>query len=492
VQNRRRTARPSTLPLPLIGRLAASAALWLVLASPAPALEPVPTSTGGPQGSGRPEAIAGLQELRSVNGELQVTLEANEETVEIDGVHFTGAVYNHQYAGPVLRVHPGDLLRVHLVNHLPRVTNLHCHGIDTSPRGNSDNMHVSVAPGQSFDYAIRIPASQPPGLYWYHDHSHGVSRQNVMGGLSGALVVEGFREQFPALAGVHERILVLKDYQFEDGSDPRVRGHLHQWLQTINGAVDTHLAMAPGQTELWRISNQSADSYFHLKLAGHRFRIIGADGSATRQETSVDRIDLMPASRLEVLVTAAGPGHYALNSEGVATGEGAARSTRRQLGELEVAGDGRMAAPALAAFPEREDLRQRRVDAYRTIRFSQDPDEEHFMIDGKTFDHARIDTRVPLGNLEEWTIRNESDDFHEFHIHQVSFQVVEIDGEPQPFSGYLDNVRIPERGEVKIRMAFTDPVIVGRFMYHCHVLRHEDRGMMANIEVYDPRVDGGE
>jgi suppressor of ftsI len=94
--------------------------------------------------------------------------------------------------------------------------------------------------------------------------------------------------------------------------------------------------------------------------------------------------------------------------------------------------------------------------------------------------------RVPLGNIEEWTIRNDSDDLHVFHIHQIGFQVVEVNGKPVPFTGYVDNVLVPERGEVKLLMPFTSRLILGRFMFHCHVLRHEDNGMMANIEVYDP------
>lgn len=431
-----------------------------------------------------------LQQLSSHDGVLAVTLEASEETVEIGGARFTGAVYNHQYAGPVMRLHPGELLKVHLVNHLDRPTNLHWHGIDCSPLGSSDNMHISVAPGESFDYEVRIPRTQPPGLYWYHDHTHGDTTRNVMGGLSGALVVEGFREQFPELVAVPERLLVLKDHEFEGSNDPYVKTELHQLLQTINGGTRLEAEVAPGSSELWRITNQSANNYFHLRLAGHRFRIIGADGAATRQETWVDQIDVMPASRVEALVSFGPPGSYPLSSEQVPTGSGKARSNHRVLGEVRVAGDPGPGAPELHAFPPRDDLRARHIDAYRTVRFSQDNEKELYRINDQLFDHARVDTRVPLGNVEEWTIRNETDDFHEFHIHQVSFQVVEIDGQAQPFTGYLDNVRVPERGEVKIRMAFTDPLIVGRFMYHCHVLRHEDRGMMANIEVYDPAKSG--
>ena len=87
------------------------------------------------------------------------------------------------------------------------------------------------------------------------------------------------------------------------------------------------------------------------------------------------------------------------------------------------------------------------------------------------FDESRIDIRVPLGNIEEWTIRNDSDEMHIFHIHQIGFQVVEINGKSVPFTGYVDTVLVPERGQVKLRMPFTDRVILGRFVFHCHVLK---------------------
>ncbi|MDP9108145.1 MAG: multicopper oxidase domain-containing protein, partial [Pseudomonadota bacterium] len=105
----------------------------------------------------------------------------------------------------------------------------------------------------------------------------------------------------------------------------------------------------------------------------------------------------------------------------------------------------------------------------------------------ETFDPQKVDFKVPLGSIEEWTVRNSSDELHVFHLHQVHFQVVSIDGRAVPFDTLVDTVNVPIHGEVKIRIAFTDPTIVGRFMYHCHILEHEDKGMMAQMEVYDPK-----
>jgi len=115
--------------------------------------------------------------------------------------------------------------------------------------------------------------------------------------------------------------------------------------------------------------------------------------------------------------------------------------------------------------------------------FSESADGDTFFVDGRTFDPNRTDTRVKLGAIEEWTIRNESGELHDFHIHQTHFQVTEVNGVPQRFDGYQDIVNVPVHGEVKVIIPFTDPVIVGRFVYHCHLLSHEDKGMMATIEV---------
>jgi len=449
------------------------------------------------------QAQAGLTELHSSGGVLAVTLRAAEGKVHVGDLELDGATYNGLYAGPVLRVRPGDMLRIRLINDLSQPTNLHFHGIFTSPLGNGDNVHLSIAAGTSFTYEIRIPTTQPPGLYWYHSHLHGRSEWQVMRGLSGALVVDPPGEPGePAAAsgveqpGMAERLFVLKNIVFDDDTgNPKIDDDLHGVVQSINGALDTNETMHPGETQRWRFTNQSANLPIHIALQGHRFRIVAEDGEATIGERVVDALDIIPAGRVEALVEAGAPGRYALLAKGMMTGTGSARQPDRVLGHLDVAGDVSddvaMPAGAPTAPPLPPDLRLARIDARRTVVFSQTTtlkaDAQKFFVNGKTFDANRIDFRVPLGNIEEWTVRNDSDDFHVFHIHQVSFQVVEINGKPVAFTGRIDTVQVPERGEVKLRMAFIDEAILGQFVLHCHVLKHEDKGMMAMVEVYDSR-----
>jgi FtsP/CotA-like multicopper oxidase with cupredoxin domain len=444
-----------------------------------------------------PAVSPGLHQFTSKAGLLDVTLRAEPTRVRIGDLELDGTTYNGDYAGPVLRVRAGDLLRIRLINGLSQPTNLHFHGIRTSPLGNSDNVHLSVAPGAQFIYDVRVPATQPPGLYWYHSHVHGVSEQQVMGGLSGALVVDpparaplGVTE--PELA---ERIFVLKDMVFDDdtGND-RIDDELHGIVQSINGALDTTATMRPGETQLWRFSNQSANRAFHIALQGHRFRIVAEDGEAIAGPKDAEILDIMPSSRVEVLVDAAAQGSFALLSKGTMTGTGAARVPDRVLGHLVVAGEPAPRAADPAEDPPPPDLRDATIDARRDVVFTQNrtlkASAQRFFINDKLFDAERVDFRVPLGHVEEWTVRNDSDDMHVFHIHQLGFQVVAINGTKLPFRNRVDTVRVPERGEVTVRMAFTDPLILGRFMFHCHVLRHEDKGMMGQIEIYDPTPPG--
>jgi FtsP/CotA-like multicopper oxidase with cupredoxin domain len=425
-------------------------------------------------------------EYRSTDGVLTVTLEAGPQKVDLGPFSFDGLVYNGQFSGPLLRVKRGDLLRITLVNHLTEPTNLHFHGMESSPLGNGDNVHLALAPGKSFLYEVRIPKTQPPGIYWYHAHIHHLSDRQVSGGLSGPLLVEGFAEQFPALAGVTQQLLGLQEVAFDDSPDPIIHNELHDRVQTINGALSTTIILRPGETQLWFISNRAAGMFFDLKLTGHRFRILGEDGATAQSETVVDSLRIKPAGRYAVLVDAGEPGSYSLVSRRVPTGVGSARTLERVLGQLVVEGAPALPVPTIEKFPEGVDLSSVAADAERSVTFSENATNFEYYINGRKFDPERVDTRVPLGSIEQWTVRNDSDDLHVFHIHQVHFQVIAVNGDPKPFDGYVDTVNVPERGSVTVRIPFTHPEIVGRFMYHCHILAHEDKGMMAQIEIYDP------
>jgi suppressor of ftsI len=431
-------------------------------------------------------------EYRSQNGELNVTLEARETQVRLGKDLIHGATYNGVYGGPVLRLNPGDVLHLRLVNHLPQATNMHFHGLAVSPQGHGDNAMHMVGPGETWDYVIPIPKDHPPGVYWFHTHAHSFAERQLMGGLSGTLVIEGFQDEVPATKPLRERLFALKEFSPDRKGDlNRVPKPFNRDVKTINGQLMPRIDIQPGETQLWRFSDQTANTYFRLRLEGHAFTVVGRDSQPVAQPERVPELMLGPAQRADVLVTAGPAGAYKLISETTSTGPVGDIFPSQNMALMASAHDPAQPAPAplgpievAAAKPIPGD----RIDAQRTIIFSEDPVTGLFFINHATFDHTRVDLKVPLGSIEEWTVRNSSGELHTFHIHQVKFQVISLNGQPVPYDGLVDTVNVPIHGELKIRLAFTDPKIVGRFMYHCHILEHEDKGMMAQIEVYDPKV----
>ncbi|MEA2705950.1 MAG: hypothetical protein QOH22_738 [Gemmatimonadaceae bacterium] len=414
-------------------------------------------------------------------GVLRVPLTPKLSTVNIAGHRVMLLAYNGLYMPPTLRLHPGDTLRIRLTNAMAQPTNLHTHGLTVSPRGNSDNVFLHVAPGQTQNYEIRLPPDHPPGLYWYHPHPHGFSDMQVRNGMSGAIIVDGLLDPFPTLRHLRERLLLLKDLQIENGRVVH-RDIGKNTIRTINGIVNPMILLRPGETELWRIGNIGADLYYSLTLDGHHFQVVARDGNRRSRLTTADTVRLSPGARTAVLVTAGAPGVYLLRTGEINTGSEGNEYEGTVMATVRV--EGSVAAPV--ALPPRllpvEDLRGK-VTTRRTVVFSESTDGDTMFIDGKQFDANRTDTRVTLGAIEEWTVRNTSDELHTFHIHQGPFQLTEINGIPQPADDHRDIVDVPIRGEVKVIIPFTNPLIVGRFVYHCHILAHEDKGMMATIEV---------
>src|SRR5207245_6383603 len=192
-----------------------------------------------------PEALREPAVVASHDGVLQLTLTAARGATQVGGRRVIAQVYNGSYLPPTLRVQPGDVVRLRLVNALDETTNLHMHGLAVSPLGASDNVFLHIAPGRAQDYEIRIPATHAPGLYWYHPHPHGRSDEQVRNGMSGALVVEGLLDPFPELRDVREHVLLLKDAQIGGGQIVR-RGIGEDAVRTGKGVVGTTIIVRTG------------------------------------------------------------------------------------------------------------------------------------------------------------------------------------------------------------------------------------------------------
>jgi suppressor of ftsI len=449
----------------------------------------------------RPTDFSNPPEISSVDGELNTTLTVApvELTVAGERVQFD-ALYNDLYMPPVLRVQPGDTVRLMLDNESTQDTNVHYHGLLVSPMGNGDNVFLEIEPGEDFQYNVPIPANHPAGLFWYHPHVHPGVNHQIAGGLSGGLIVGNILAPFPELQNIPERIMLLKDLKTEDGAPANDPDPAGPTKRTINGLFKPQITMQPGQMEFWRIGNIGANIYYKLRLDGLLFYVIGQDGNLQNEALESQTLILPPGKRLELLVY--GPADtnriYELRTEAFSTGatddDGDAYPAQLMA---TVASRGAEVAPipVPAVFPVVPDLRDAVIDEQRTVVFANNdnPDDPNqFLIDDKPYDHMCVDTVVELGAIEEWTIQNTANESHVFHIHQVDFQVTEINGVEQTFTGYQDTVNLPAAAdesapsEVKVIIPFTDGVIPGEFVYHCHIVQHADQGMMANIVVVDP------
>ncbi len=422
-------------------------------------------------------------------------------------------VYNGMYIPPTLRVLPGDTLNLRLVNELEdpltESTNLHTHGWNVSPALGQDNIFMQIRPDDKynyFDYSIFVPNNHPQGLYWYHPHAHipqspdstaptkGNTEFQIFSGMSGGLVVDGILDPFPQLDRIEERFLLLKDIQItDDGKIPYPIDSNAGTTRMVNGEVNPLMTIRPNELQFWRVGNIGTDIYYKLKLDGHKMYQLARDGNRQNRLTVQDEILLPPSARVEFFVRGGKAGVYMLRTLAMTTGPAGDQYPEATLATLQVTGRPakRVLLPRKRQFPPVEDFR----DALpvlpkkrRDFVFSESADGNTFFVNGQEFNINRVDFTVPVGHIEEWTIKNVSSEWHVFHIHQTDFQVIEINGEEQPFYGHQDTVNIPYQvdgvpGEVKVLIDFRDPIIVGKFVAHCHIGAHEDNGMMAVVEV---------
>ncbi|MGH7177782.1 MAG: SCO family protein [Tepidisphaeraceae bacterium] len=429
-------------------------------------------------------------EVRSENGVLRAKFVLQPTQLEFNGRKVRSNTYNGLYIPPTLRVKPGDTFELEFQNLCPQPSNIHFHGLTVAPLYNGDNIFVRVDPGHTFNYKFQIPKDHTPGLYYYHAHAHGFAERQITFGFTGAFIVEGQLAAYPALAKVKEKVMVLKDIQISPiGDVPQDIVTSRTAIRTVNGQINPLIRVQPGETQFWRIANTGANLYYRLTMEGQTFWVLAEDANATVQMMPVKEYLIGPSARVEVIVQFPTPGRYKMKTERVRTGPAGDGYPGADLVAVSCEGD---TVKAIDLPVKRdccvnpvEDLRKLKIDNKRLIVFNETDND--FRVNNLVFNEDRIDTRVALGTVEEWTLRNATDELHQFHIHQTDFQVVEMNGKPVEFTGHRDNIVMPIRGEVKVIIPFTNPVIVGNFVYHCHIIEHEDGGMMATIQVYDPK-----
>ena len=446
--------------------------------------------------------------LRSAAGLLEVTLRAAAVQLPWAGGTRYALAYNGSVPGPTLRVRPGDRLVVHLENGLDRGNNLHTHGLHVSPA--ADDVFTVIPAGGTRTYVYDIPAAHPPGLFWYHPHVHGYVAEDVAGGLAGMIVVDDPDPAAlpPELTAATERLVMLSDPPIGTTARTGTITAREQMagregdVVLVNGVHAPRVGAAAGTVERWRIVNASASRFYRLALDGHPLVRIGSDqGLFTKPETRDDLL-LAPAERADLLIVPTTAGRYRLRSLAYDRGRpqggaGSGRSAPVVLATMDVTGT----APAAAiptVLPGRPptvppadttrlvDLAMAMVGTEGVTSMDDMPHGPHgmtdvFTINGKTFDPARIDVAPPLGSTQEWVIRNATTMDHPIHLHTWPFVITRRSDDVPIEPGWKDTVNVPAGEEVRIRIPFVDHA--GLSIYHCHILDHEDMGMMATVEV---------
>jgi FtsP/CotA-like multicopper oxidase with cupredoxin domain len=582
--------------------------LWLVIIAVL-ACSPARTiaQRAAPDLCPRPAAGSAVPEpadLRSENGVLEVEL-AYRNFTGADGQTRYCYVSENGSQAPTLRLKPGDVLILRLKNELtatsqttmatqhtapkgqqaapmvmgasgdlmsmtvtdpcanakmtPDSTNLHFHGLTVPAVCHQDDvLRTMIQPGDPpFEYRFQIPANEPPGLYWYHPHVHGFTKAQVLGGASGAMIVEGIERTNRDLAGLPERVMIVRDQDLVNpnaiptpsgsASLPPVRldadgDARNTGTGTGKPAKDLSLnfvpvpfpdyppaviAMRPSERQLWRVLNASAITYLNLQVlygnAEQELGVVAIDGVPINENGTpanraiwVSHVGIPPGGRIEFIVKGP-PGGVkgTLVTRSVNTGTGGENDPSRPLATIVASADAREPRSRLESFPQPlppptltwigdvKPVRTRKLYFSETLKDPNDPNSPTtFMltVEGQTPTPYDMNATMPnitveQGDVEDWIIENRTQELHDFHIHQIHFMLLDWFGLPVDEPFLRDTVNVPfwdgksaVYPMVKVRMDFRDPDAVGTFMYHCHLLEHEDGGMMGTIRV-EPRAN---
>ena len=516
------------------------------------AAQTTPT-TGCPQRPLSNAVVKNPLDLTSTNGALKVdftlrSLKLPEQFLKECYLYETSS---GPVEAPTLRLNPGDQLELTLTNRLTFVppappvgflahdmaampapgtphdpclggamvatsTNIHFHGLGIPPKCHQDDVLITGIENTDppFSYSFQIPPDHPPGMYWYHPHVHGFTTLQVNGGAAGVLIVGGMETVKPEVAGLPERVLVVRQ-EFEN-PDSWLAGPNRLTLNfqpaRYRHRLPPILQMKPGVKEFWRVANAASQAFLSLQVlfgtTPQNLTLVALDGVPVRKSVEVQSIELPPAGRAEFIVTGPPSGQAArLQTAGFDTGPIGPPNPTKELAEI-VATANAQEPPAFGGgntirkprAPTSADMPLKaRVTARRAMYFAEaaagtnGPTEFFLTLEGqkpKMFTMSSPPAVVTkVGAVEDWTIANHAGEVHTFHIHQIHFLFLEVNGKKLTNPEWRDTVIVPAWDgvgpypTVKLRMDFRDPRIAGTFVFHCHILDHEDGGMMAKIQV---------
>lgn len=474
--------------------------------------------------------------VKAVNGVATVSLIADiNPATGLPGFEYEGV---HGIA-PTIEVAPGQRFVVDITDDLPSSgglasdMNLHYHGMGSAPRKPGDDIiGVLAKPGQSLHYEVHVPITQEPGLYWYHPHVHGVTSYQVgEGGMSGAIIVTGIEKHLPELGKMKQRLIVVRATGIgvnappEDTAADSDDGMAGMPMATarplnsnktpclfydglnvaLNGAYEPVITIAPGERQFFRVVNATGHKTLKLNVEGENVALVAVDGYAldtypgNPPTESMPYIIVPPAARAEFIVTGPASGHGKFRTLCYNSGPNGDADPPWLLAKLEAPkhkndGGDFSRGPITVGAPLARNVYDTKLPppaAKRVVVFSENA-KPNFFINGKMFSaKAKPMYVVHVGTVEEWHVVNVTQEIHDFHIHQIHFLVQKINGVPLTHPYWADSVVIPHRypigtksvpGTLDLLMDFRSPIIRGEFVFHCHILDHEDEGMMAKIE----------
>ena len=401
--------------------------------------------------------------------------------------------FNGDYLGPTLRAKRGEQVRINVHNQLPETTTVHWHGMHL-PASADGGPHQPIAPGGTWSPSWRI--DQPAATLWYHPHPDGQTERHVYRGLAGMFILDDDQEAALALPrhyGVDDIPVIVQDKRFDhDGrlveGEHEATGLLGDTL-LVNGTVGPRLKVTTEQVRL-RLLNASTARIYNFGLADNRpFALIASDGGLLPATVHTDRVQLSPAERAEIVVAVKPGERVVLRSfpPELGTNRGMTQVAGGQdsfdVLQLRAASTLARSTPPPARLVAVPRLDPAAAATTRSFRL------EGREINGKSMDMDRVDEVVTADSTEVWEVTNQHIQPHTFHVHGVQFQVLDIGGTapPPPLSGWKDTVYLPPETPIRLIMRFGDYADPSQpYMFHCHLLFHEDMGMMGQYLVVRP------
>jgi len=423
---------------------------------------------------------------------VEVTIVAEPVKLTIIPGTTTGSyAYNGRVPGPTLEAYEGDKVIVHFINRLPEPTTIHWHGLHIPNASDGSPLHP-VAPGKSFDYVFTVEQGVA-GTYWYHPHPDQVTGEQIGKGLFGGLIIRSRNDPLPK--SIAEKVIILSDNRFKpdgtiDFADPASpqggidfengRECMHLF---VNGEMMPTISIRSGEVQRWRVINASAARVYRLAIPGQTLLHVGSDGGLFEHPVEVKDILVANSERVELLVRGTGaPGSVTVLQ--TLPYDRYAMQTRPHdwdkpldILTLKYTDDAPVAPVEIPAV-----LRHvQPLDTTLSVRTRVFTLGQGF-INGKLHDMNRVDETAKLGDVEIWQIENIVGMDHPFHLHGFQFQVIDRDGVPEPFRSWKDTINVPKHSNVRFVIRLSD--FPGKWMYHCHILDHEDHGMMGILGLY--------